>query len=70
MGEEEEVRGSLTDQVETKRICWLRGNERQVGILMSASCFKWSRKHKSVCSQTDVSAAKNNPTLWLNGGAL
>lgn len=58
-----------------KQIRWrgklpAEGKERQVGILMSASCFKWSRKHKSVCSQTDVIAAKNNPTLRLNGRAV
>ena len=46
------------------------GNERQVGILMSASCFEWKRKHESVCSPTDVTAAKNNRTLWLNGRSV
>lgn len=62
-GEEldEKVRESETHRWRGKLLA--EGYERQVGILMSASCFKWNREHKSVCSETDVTAAKHSCTL-------
>lgn len=49
---------------------WWGGREREAGGNPNV-CFVFqaeSRKHRSVCSQTDVIAAKNNKTLRLNGG--
>lgn len=56
-------------KVRVKQIRWrgklLAEGERKTGGNPNVSCFKCSRKDKSICSQTDVIAAKNNWTLWL-----
>lgn len=70
--EEEEVRERNRSGEEAN--CWLRrwwwwgkqeaGGNPNVCFVFQAE----SRKHRSICSQTDVIAAKNNKTLQLNGG--
>ena len=70
--EEEEVRERNRSGEEAN--CWLRrwwwwgkqeaGGNPNVCFVFQAE----SRKHRSICSQTDVIAAKNNKTLRLNGG--
>lgn len=46
----------------------MKGNKGQVGTLMFALGLRWRRKDKGICSQTDVIAAKNNQSLWMNEG--